>query len=105
VEKGFFRVAQEALNNVARHSRAETVEVSLRIESRVDEGHDTHSVSLIVQDDGIGFEVRESGYAGFGLRSMHDRMAALGGILEVRSRPDPFTVVTASWQTGERIRQ
>ena len=70
VEDALFRVAQEALTNVARHSRASRVEVSF--------GRDTGAVHLDIVDDGIGFEVRRP-ERGVGLQSMRERVEALGG--------------------------
>jgi len=86
VEQAIFRVAQEALANVARHSRAETVDVHLVWTEEV--------VSLTVTDDGRGFEQAERS-AGMGLHSMRERMEKLGGTLLVESRRDEGTRVVA----------
>jgi NarL family two-component system sensor histidine kinase LiaS len=75
-EQTLFRVAQEALSNVARHSGAQTVQV--RLESG------PARVTLQVVDDGKGFDPGQTAQ-GVGLRSMRERMQALGGSLELTS--------------------
>ena len=78
-ETTLYRIAQEALTNVAKHSRARSVEVIL--ERRADQ------VLLIIADDGVGFEPGESSEAapGFGLVGMHERAALVGANLEIES--------------------
>lgn len=74
-----FRIAQEALSNVARHARARNVTLQL---GAAPPGH----LSLSIRDDGQGFQPGEAG-AGMGLRNMRTRAATLGGTLEVESSP------------------
>jgi NarL family two-component system sensor histidine kinase LiaS len=87
VEQTLFRVAQEALSNVARHSRASAVELRLAFE--------TSQVTLRVCDNGVGFDAQAAG-RGFGLQSMRDRVEAIQGTLAVQSTPDGGTTLTAS---------
>jgi signal transduction histidine kinase len=82
-EEALYRIAQEALSNVARHAAASEVEVELR--------QDARSTTLSVRDDGRGFEAEEAGAGarregGFGLASIRERARALGGEFVVRSR-------------------
>lgn len=77
-----FRVAQEALTNVARHAGAATVEVRL---ARVGDG-----VELVVADDGVGIA---AGAAGTGLRGMRERAALVGAELAVGPREGGGTLV------------
>lgn len=77
-QQGIFRVAQEAMANIARHARARHVLVAL--------GSDETDVSLRVEDDGAGFEVGHEA-AGMGLRNMRTRAEALGGRLTLKSHP------------------
>jgi len=77
------RVVQEALTNARRHSGAHNVLVSL--------GLDGAKMIAEVSDDGRGFVSDVP--AGVGLRSMHERTAALGGQLEIRSEPGSGTQV------------
>jgi PAS domain S-box-containing protein len=80
VETALYRIAQEALTNVAKHSKATTVEVIL--ERRPDH------VLLVVEDDGVGFEqaARADGAPhGFGLHGMQERAALVGATLHIES--------------------
>ena len=74
------RIAREAIANAARHGQADNVVVSLRPA--------TEGMSLSVRDDGQGIPCSPAGETpeGFGLRSMRERAAALGGCLTVRPR-------------------
>lgn len=72
VELVVFRVAQEALTNVARHSRAKTVAVRL--------GQRGSRVVLTIEDDGIGFPL---GATGAGIRGMQERASLVGGELRI----------------------
>ena len=84
VEQALFRVAQEALANVARHSDAKSVEVDLV--------YDSSGVTLRVTDDGRGFDPeKEDGGDGFGLKSISERLAKLGGHVDVESAPGEGT--------------
>ena len=75
-----FRIAQEALRNIKRHSRANRAEV--RLEWSGDRLH------LSVSDRGRGFDPNEpSAERGIGIRSMEERLRLLGGQLEIHSRP------------------
>lgn len=95
VERDLLRIAQEALANVGRHSKACHVELELAIVRG--EGTGDHGrVHLSVRDDGVGFDVDRAHHAGFGLESMRSRMARRGGGLEIRSRLGAGTRVEAS---------
>jgi signal transduction histidine kinase len=88
VETTLYRVAQEALNNVAKYARASNVGVVL--------ARDDGQVSLIVEDDGVGFEVEKTQGGkggGFGLIGMRERAALVGGTVEVESRSGGGTTV------------
>jgi two-component system sensor histidine kinase UhpB len=80
-----YRVAQEALNNAARHSGAKHVDVRLR---RSEDG----GVVLEVADDGRGFAFDES-ERGLGIGGMRERALLVGGELTIESRPDAGTTV------------
>ncbi|HEY3218938.1 MAG TPA: sensor histidine kinase [Candidatus Limnocylindria bacterium] len=83
-----FRVAQEALTNVIRHSAA--TRVSLHLRQTRDE------LVLIVTDDGVGFDVadaRSRPEQSVGLFGMAERVALLGGDLDIRSRPGSGTCI------------
>jgi signal transduction histidine kinase len=82
------RIAQEALNNALRHAEAERIE--LRMEAR--DGR----LIVTVADDGIGFDPEDRSLRArrLGLTSMEERAVALGGTLNVVSRPGEGTTVT-----------
>ncbi len=84
-----YRILQEALTNVARHASARTVTVALR--------RDGAGIELLVQDDGVGFDVRRAldAVSGLGLRGMRERVTLLGGSIQIESRPGRGTVVRA----------
>ena len=78
-----FRVAQEALQNAAKHSRAREIAVQLR--------NTAHGVTLTVADDGVGFDVESAWKKGLGLISMAERLESIGGKLSVHSAPGEGT--------------
>ncbi|GAB4264847.1 MAG: hypothetical protein Kow0092_16780 [Deferrisomatales bacterium] len=92
-----YRIVQEALHNVAKHSGAQRATVALR--RRGDR------LELIVEDDGVGFDpqtrVRDDGAAtGYGIGSMRERASLSGGAMSVGSAPGAGTAVRAVWPLG-----
>ena len=87
VEEALYRVAQEALANVSRHSKATLVQMILTISDEM--------VTLSVVDNGQGFDTTRQGQLGVGLLSMQERMKALGGDVHVESSPGKGTRVVA----------
>jgi signal transduction histidine kinase len=93
VEIAFFRVAQEALTNIRKHSRTRRVRIKLRREAE--------EVRLEIEDDGRGFDPATASLGSgpgerVGLAGMRERIGALGGALEVRSSRGAGTFVAAS---------
>ncbi len=86
-QEALFRIAQEALSNVARHARAQTV--TLRLYERDDHVH------LVVEDDGQGFDIQVIS-GGRGLSNIRSRAAALGGRAEITSTPTSGTSIHIS---------
>jgi signal transduction histidine kinase len=86
VELTLFRVLQEALANVARHSKASKVKISLRAE--------IDTVSLTIEDNGIGFDA-EGISRGVGLDSMKERLIAVNGELEISGQKSKGTRIIA----------
>jgi PAS domain S-box-containing protein len=82
----FFRVMQEALHNIAKHSRATTIDVELDSSSGF--------LRLNIADDGVGF-VQNGVRAGLGLISMRERVYLIGGKLLITSKPGSGTRVEA----------
>ncbi len=77
VEQSLYRITQETLANTARHSHADSVNLALV--------YDTNKVSLIIADDGCGFDVAQKP-KGVGLRSIKERAESVGGTVYPRKR-------------------
>jgi signal transduction histidine kinase len=90
VEEALFRVAQEALANVARHSQAASIQVQLQWKQ--------DEVILSLSDNGQGFDVAATAGQGVGLLSMQERMKSLGGNMSIESVPGQGTSVTARYE-------
>jgi signal transduction histidine kinase len=95
VTVAMYRIAQEAINNVERHSRATTAWVRLEVEG--------DAVLLKVGDDGQGFSIGAVAPGHLGLDIMHERAEAAGLELAIESTGGRGTVVSALWRgpTGE----
>jgi signal transduction histidine kinase len=85
IEVTLFRVAQEALTNVAKHARASRAGLTLSYAGDV--------VLLDIRDDGGG--INDENGRGFGLSSMRQRVRGVGGTLEIESTPGEGTAVSA----------
>ena len=87
IETTLYRIAQEALNNIAKHAQAENVDVIL--ERRPDH------VSLIIEDDGVGFDQGNLGapHQGFGLLGMQERAALVGATVQIESAAGEGTTI------------
>jgi signal transduction histidine kinase len=81
-----YRVVQESLTNCARHARAKSIVVFVSGESE--------RVTMKIQDDGIGFDLKALENRGLGLIGMEERVREAGGVLEVKSEKDAGTLVT-----------
>jgi signal transduction histidine kinase len=93
IETVCFRVAQEALTNVARHAEA----TSVRVELRRDDGR----LRLEVRDDGCGFDAEAAlaaarAGASLGLAGMRERVALVGGELRIAARPGAGCAIVAT---------
>ena len=92
VELALFRIAQEALNNVAKHARASQVVLTEEV--------DQDTVRLIISDSGIGFDLKlvdkpKEG-RGWGLMTMTERAMAVGGTCHIKSQPGQGTRVVVA---------
>ncbi|MBX7174592.1 MAG: PAS domain S-box protein [Pyrinomonadaceae bacterium] len=87
IETNLYRIAQEALNNISKHSKATNAEIQL--ERRNDK------IVLIIVDNGIGFnpKVKRNRSKGIGLLGMKERTSIIGGILEIESAPGRGTSI------------
>ena len=90
VQVALYRIAQEALHNVAKHAGARRAAVRLAM------GPD--DVELRVEDDGAGFSPGATSAEHFGLRIMRERAAAIGATLLIRSAPGQGTRLSVVWR-------
>ena len=93
VEQALFRVTQEALANVAKHSEATNIEIRVSGENK--------GASIAISDNGKGFDVKLANGKGIGLRSMRERMEALGGELRIDSETGQGTRITARYKVTD----
>ena len=89
VQIAFYRIAQEALNNVAKHSRASRAQVKMR--------QKPDSVTLEIEDDGRGFDPAAVPVTHLGLNIMRERAEGIGAKLEIVSAQGQPTRIIASW--------
>jgi PAS domain S-box-containing protein len=91
IQLAFFRICQEALNNIARHAKAGRVEIDLK---QVGAG-----IELRIHDDGLGFDLEQnlSTHGHDGLNMMRERAEAAGTLLTVASRPGHGTELVLRW--------
>lgn len=85
VEDHLFRIVQELLSNVLRHSHADELEVYLK--------KSENYYQLRFVDDGDGFDMEEKKNSGFGLRNIRERISGLGGNVRIISFPDQGTSI------------
>jgi NarL family two-component system sensor histidine kinase LiaS len=84
-EDHLFRIAQEAISNTLRHSKAQTMSIHLNGFGR--------QVRLTFVDDGVGFVVEERKYSSYGLLTMEERVLEMGGSLDIESRTGAGTKI------------
>lgn len=88
-ESNLFRLIQEAVNNVVKHSRAKDVQIELSSTAR--------ELSLLIQDNGCGFDLAALPQDhGFGLHTMRQRAASIGATFQIQSSPSGGTRVFVS---------
>jgi signal transduction histidine kinase len=97
-EINVYRVVQESVNNVLKHSHATRASVTVR--------HSPSYVLLTIRDNGRGFAPSASGddhpaAGGFGLTGIMERATLLGGRAEIESRPDEGTTITITFDVTE----
>jgi len=114
LEAALFRIAQEGLTNVHRHSGGTTARVSLNLASCAGQGRD---IVLAIEDNGKGMPIagfdqvgvgsgsRDTNNMGVGLAGMRERLHQFGGRMEIRSGPQGTTLqVTVPLPVGYQIR-
>lgn len=83
VESSIYRICQEAITNIVRHSAASTASFDLYVND--------NTVHLIIQDDGKGMSMTSTTFNGIGMINMRERAELLGGTFLVESSPDKGT--------------
>lgn len=91
IQVAFYRICQEALNNIAKHAKAGRVDIDLK--------HDGTAIELHIMDDGRGFDSERNNSAPghFGLSMMSERAEAAGAFLNVTSLPGHGTELILKW--------
>jgi PAS domain S-box-containing protein len=82
-----YRIAQEALQNIAKHSEAQVATVSLVANAE--------KLFLTINDDGLGFAMEQQSGTGLGLASMRERLRLVGGSIKITSAPLRGTTIEA----------
>jgi len=93
VQMALYRIAQEALNNVARHARA--TQVIIQLVGRA------AGVEIHFTDDGCGFDETQAYPTHFGLANMRERAASIGAALAIRSHPGHGTDIILTWRRAK----
>lgn len=94
IKEMFYRVVQEAFNNIAKHADAGAVQVQLDSQAGKTE--------LVIQDDGIGFDLESAKTEGLGLGIMAERARNVGAQLEIHSQIQSGTRLQITWQKPKR---
>lgn len=93
VKIGFYRIAQESLNNISKHADAEKVTISLVTQEK--------QVELIVEDNGLGFDTQTSSKTDhYGLRIMKERAAEIRATINISSKVNQGTKIHLIWMNG-----
>lgn len=88
VEDGLYGIAIEALNNILKHAQAQQVQLTLQQERG--------KLSLVVADDGIGFDPLNTNGYGMGLHNLRERASQLNGHVRLDSQPGRGTILEVS---------
>jgi signal transduction histidine kinase len=94
VQVDFYRVCQEALNNVAKHAKASRVDIYLK--------HEGAAIELHIRDDGKGFDSEQTIPGHYGLSMMRERAEAVGAHLSITSRPGHGTELVIRWRKAPK---
>jgi len=97
VKVALYRITQEALNNITKHSKASRAQVTLHSQP--------HRVTLQIIDNGRGFDMAQGATGSFGLNNMRERAGQIGAVLQIDSKLGQGTEITVDWHnnTGEGL--
>lgn len=93
VKIAFYRIAQEALNNVIKHAQANCVELEVKAEAG--------TIALRIRDDGRGFDQTDVPAGHFGLDNIRERAEGIGAEVIIDSGPEHGTQITVIWRQDE----
>jgi signal transduction histidine kinase len=94
IQIGFYRLAQESLNNIAKHSRATRAFINLQCQNE--------RVKLVIRDNGRGFDLSNIAPESLGISIMRERAETLGVMLDITSDPGHGACVTVVWQANSQ---
>jgi signal transduction histidine kinase len=89
IQIGFYRLAQESLNNIAKHSRATSAVINLQCQK--------DQVKLVIQDNGRGFDLSKIVSENLGISIMRERAETIGALFDITSDPGHGTCVKVVW--------
>jgi two-component system, NarL family, sensor histidine kinase DegS len=87
VETALYRIVQESMTNIVKHSRARSISVALVRKAG--------AAAAVIEDDGDGFDPEVVREGGFGLEGMRERVGLLDGRLQIESKPGEGTTIVA----------
>ena len=94
IQVAIYRISQEALNNVAKHAGASSVDIRLK--------HTERGIELSIHDDGQGFLLGQTTSGHYGLEMMRERAEAVGAHLLIASKPGEGTELSVHWSEDEK---
>ncbi len=102
----FYRIVQEALRNIEKHGHAANVTIQLETAPYTRKGskksktnkNKNSCISVMIEDDGVGFYQSNLSADNFGIRIMHERASEIGANLHIESEPGGGTRIELSWQ-------
>lgn len=94
VQIAFYRICQEALNNIAKHAGASRVRINLQ--------YTPEKVEMHVQDNGRGFDSSDPLPGHYGVDIMNERAHTAGAKLKIMSQPDKGTEIILTWQQSQK---
>lgn len=96
VQIAFYRITQEALNNIVKHAKATKVFVTLQISA---------TIRLMIVDDGCGFDQAAVSPDNLGLKIMYERAEAIGATCSLYSQPGEGTQITVTWHCPDQAQK
>ncbi|MBZ0290827.1 MAG: hypothetical protein K8I30_24585, partial [Anaerolineae bacterium] len=94
VHVAFYRIAQESINNILKHSEATAFSIHLHMEAA--------RAHLHIRDNGKGFDLSTS-TDGLGLDNIRERAEAIQAVLDIHSQPENGTEVSVTWTVDQTV--